>query len=147
MNIPDPITGKDLYDYFLEHVKRKEETSFYEVSKPLRVFKKVNLHYNYGIANLVIPTGAVVYASPNAFYGFINLSNCFKMRASSAHVHSVVNVKGGKVSVGWSSHTVSFVYKAGMKIQPEYGFSRRNSTCASGIHFFLNLKHALQYYF
>lgn len=106
MQITPLVTGDNLKDYFLSHVKASKISNgkcdnFYEVIKPLHVFKKggsrpfdtcgvpgLRVHANR-IINLIIPVGATIFASDDVFGRFSDLSGR-KMRASEAIVHSIV---------------------------------------------------------
>lgn len=142
-------------DYFMEHVRpMKNSDRFYVVTKPLHVFKKVEVYpsdvgarwrnNHEAIANLVIPVGAKVHCSPQAF-GFER--GFRKMRASKAKVHSIVLLDRTRreVPIARSGYAYWFLYKPGAVVTPKHGFSLVPGTCAGGIHFFLTLTDARHY--
>lgn len=148
-------------DYFMEHVRpMKNSDRFYVVTKPLHVFKKVEVcasdvgaarwkRNQEAIANLVVPVGAKVHCSPQAFdLPASSFDRGFrKMRASKAKVHSVVLLDRTRreVPIGRSSYAYWFFYKPGATVTSTQDFSLEPSTCASGIHFFLTLTDARNY--
>lgn len=148
-------------DYFMEHVRpMKNSDRFYVVTKPLHVFKKVEVcasdvgaarwkRNQEAIVNLVVPVGAKVHCSPQAFdLPASSFDRGFrKMRASKAKVHSVVLIKSKReVQVGRSSYAYWFLYKPGATVTPSQGFSLESGACAGGIHFFLTLTDARNYW-
>lgn len=129
--------------------------NIYVVTKPMHVFKKVfgdcGVHV---IANLIIPVGAFVQASTDVFAvrcdsghsdAFMN-ARIRKMRASEAHVHSLVKQRSqqhvGDAYSGWDPF---FKYTVGTTVKPRYVFSLANKQCDYGIHFFVNLDDAMKW--
>lgn len=155
------IKGDNLEAFIKEHcVKARvratnayghltECEGFFKVVKPLHVFKKVyhcdrmnQYEASEVIANLVIPVGALIYVPNSAFRPWGN-DDDRKMRASEANVHSVVTIRGKKqLKEARSGYDHIFKYKVGATVKPTSRFSRRESQCAEGIHFFVNLSDA-----
>lgn len=134
------ILGKDLKKYFMSHVKRTGSPGFYEVHTPLKVFKK--LYYNR-IASLLILPGEIIYAGE---VGWTYNHTCYhKMRASSAWVEQIAEINSGFIREYGSAMHENFTYRTGEMVFPNQLFSHIERQCDSGIHFFLNLKHALEY--
>jgi hypothetical protein len=171
--IPANKSERALKHYVAQHLTMTKKTArgaFYRVVEPMHVFKKV--YHNDGdpltlgegaIANLIIPKGATVY--------FRSVDG--KMRTSRAHVHSIVAYKGHtwsslrnlftyhvsssyipsdlapaclvSVSTARSEFDGTFKYETGKTIKPFKRFSHTDEHCASGIHFFLNIREALAY--
>jgi hypothetical protein len=130
-----------------------ERQGFRKVTKPMHVFKKVNLKKNGAaavIANLIIPVGALFYCDSELFYWQLSNSSWFgpsrKMRASEAKVVSLVKARSQEsVQLARSSYDSSFTYEPGQIVKPVDKFSREEDECSSGIHFFINLGDALDY--
>ena len=145
----DIVKGMVLKDYFMSHVKKTENKNFYEVVKPLYVFKKTITTgdtFRSCITNLIIPKGTIIYCCANVF-DYFNQRSDRKMRASRAIVHSSVRIADtNKTDNTWSLQDATFIYKNGKTVNPRFGFSMKNSHCESGIHFFLNLQDAIDYY-
>lgn len=149
---PDLIRGPDLRKYFLEHVRRIRP-GFYRTVKPLHVFKYV-LNGTFAartnpndrsIVNLVIPVDETIHVGPLCFHPQSSRM-LRKMRASAAHVHSIAHqVTGEQRSRGYSEHSRNFLYEPGAVVQPNT-FSSYRQVCAPGIHFFLNLADAMEYF-
>lgn len=141
------ITGLELKNYFLSHCTHTKKHNFYKVKKPLHVFKKTEGQRRAQvIVNLIIPKGAIIFASGCAFRPDPLDLSCRKMRASEAIVHSQFRVYSKKaVDISYSMYCPSFVYKPGTKVKPVLGFGTWNQQCTDGIHFFLNLQDALEY--
>jgi hypothetical protein len=115
---------------------------FYKVVTPLHVFKKVYVNRVETIANLVIPAGAMIYAEPYAFQPGARMA-LRKMRASEAFVHSLVKQRMGTQVQEANSHwDPSFTYKVGETVKPNRPFSKDETQCDHGIHFFINLADA-----
>lgn len=145
---PIPVTGMDLFEYFNEHVSTGNirTAGFFTLVRPMHVFKKIQYghHYSAAIANLIIPAGAKVYCPENLFSQF-SYSYNRKMRASEAHVHSIVTHYHLKtIQEGFSMYDNRFKYKTGENVVPA-SFSNRIHTCVSGIHFFMNVSDAFYY--
>jgi len=175
------VNGNKLKATNIEHGK------FYCVNKPMRVFKKVRAFrrvispsYPKGvvdacrvpaIANLVVPTSAVVYV-PNCVIGLpydvklpqrvlhdaalkhVDSAVLRKCRASRASVHSIVTVKDEEfeaVAYGYSD----FRYLTGTTVHPESRDGKgvfedksrfwERQHCTQGIHFFFDLADAIAY--
>jgi hypothetical protein len=159
------------------------------LTEPIFVFKKVksggdtcswyaSAKDKDSIANLVIPTGAIVNLAQDSEH---------KMRASQAYCYSIAKLDGTELDTAYSTHDRAFEYNSGKKagltlaqakklvvdaekylalvryygpsynaefklktalecckVEPD-SFDLRNSTCAPGIHFFLDLKKAKAY--
>lgn len=121
--------------------------------------KKIDgLHTLYGntdgIANLIIPSGALVYFDDTLSLGSADFG---KLRSNVAHLHSIARKRDQKpVLLGFSKHDPSFRYetpeykgnKNGVSVlKPTNGFETgyHSRSCDSGIHFFLDLQYALNY--
>lgn len=143
------VKGRALKAYFNEHVKPvPNQPDFYEVVEPLRVFKRVVLRpsHFYAIANLSIPVGARIYAHPEGFV-VKGAMSYRKMRASEASVHSIIKqFDGSELQEACALRNIRFKYRPGAVVIPTKGFDATPRTCASGIHFFLNLGDALEYH-
>lgn len=157
---PKPQTYGKLKRYFMDHVKPADEKDFYVVEKPLHVFKKVHEHRGWSecVANLVIPKGAVIYASPTVFgadpWDFkqsplrrdLHHADHRKMRCSEARVHSIARIHDGEATdEARSRHDAHFKYLPKTNVRPVRKFSWRQEQCESGIHFFLNVSDAIEY--
>lgn len=170
---PDSIvpraTGRDLRSYFMGHVRPFKDheftySDFYEVTKPLYVFKKILVprrllpsgvsrevsryeEAKQAVANLIIPVGAKVFAEHGAFANDkIVYVDSRKMRASEAFVHSIVRVSDGvEIPRGTSLWNGNFRYVKGKTVRPQYRFSTYPAQCESGIHFFLQGGDAVGY--
>lgn len=165
--VPRAVTGYRLKRYFLQHAEispkhknvmnwplRGSMPSMYVVTKDLLAFKKVCisrdrfLSSEQAVVNLVIPKGALIYAPPMNFDRACDWVDYRKMRASEAHVHSIVSTQGRRqIGIGYSAFISSFTYRPGTTVRPRAGFSQRPVACASGIHFFLNVRDAIDYKF
>jgi hypothetical protein len=120
------------------------------------------------LINLIIPVGEHVHATPNGFMEYSN-EESRKMRASAAVVHSISLYTAGEyddfawprqsdalpsyfnparikpAAEAFSDYDSSFRYVPGQLIKPKEPFAMKNGTCLSGIHFFLNVRDALEY--
>lgn len=172
--IPDPLSGKPLLKLVREHSTPKtRDGRIRVVTKDMHVFKKVYTDNPFRrfsrvittIANLVVPAGALIHVGHGVMKCWGRNMGDRKMRASKAFVHSLSNCEGwlrshltGEQTPGWwlgkairkenntySAHDSMFKYRAGVTVKPELGFSTRRDECASGIHFFVNLRDALDY--
>lgn len=152
------VLGPALRRYLAQHVDRvPSRGGFAVVTKPLHVFKKVEIHDKHGwpsaIASLVIPAGAGIYMDASAFSAKHHMNRWGsgprserKMRASFAKVHSLAAADTGKPRrTATSEHDPGFKYRPGRLVTPTEPFSRARESCASGIHFFLNLADAANY--
>lgn len=106
---------------------------------PLYGFKKVYLGgiwIKEAIVNLIIPPDSVIVCAGS-----------HKLRTNKAFVHSIVTCENRQeVEKAVSGYDKSFEYRKHALIVPEYGFDRDVvTTCAAGIHFFLDLKGAYNY--
>ena len=153
---PALVLDEKLKEYFLSHMYEGPTVAanIFKVRVPLRVFKKTRRSRNStpyyspnpAIVNLTIPEGGYVYANPGAFM-LGSRMDYRKMRASKAIVHSVINPKTQKkLGSSRSDYDLHFVYKPGKIVTPS-GFSYQDEICGAGIHFFLNVGDALNYYF
>lgn len=151
-----PVIGPALLSYAKEHLDFRSD-NIAQVIKPLHVFKKVwvpNPHPARSIypvrpypaiANLIIPEGALVHIDNFAFEGDFASAYARKMRASFAFCHSIVRTHNKEqVTTAHSGFDVSFWYTAGEDVAPRLSFAMKGS-CASGIHFFMNLGDAKEW--
>jgi hypothetical protein len=141
------ITGRALRDYFMEHVKETAQCCFYTVRQPLPVFKKAMVFDDLrirAIVNLLVPVGATVFADSQAF-DRVSGRTQRKMRASAASVHSIATLDGRPMSRAVSWYDPGFHYIPGDKLAPRLQFCQLEERCGSGIHFFLNVRDALEY--
>lgn len=148
------VEGADLKAYFMAHVEAHSKPSFYQVVTPLKVFKAIYTKGNISVCALLIPEGALVYASPSVFrtktylksYNSSNDRDDRKMRASRAIVNSIHSPrKGFERASGYAGHDHTFKYRPGMTVVPKKPFSMARMQCASGIHIFLNFNDAYNY--
>ena len=144
------LIGSNLQRYINARTERTNVRNVRRVTSPLHVFKKVyNEWLDDAIANLIIMEGESIWIHPYAFAGsgWAGSWNERKMRATSAYVHSIHSVDPGNRSVrqakSWFDPT--FVYKVGEVVRPKFDFSFEQNTCASGIHFFVELNDALDF--
>jgi hypothetical protein len=100
------------------------------------VFKKVHRTGSVGvIANLIIPAGARVYVTTS------------KCRANKAECVSMFTQTGRKeVQDAYSTHSYSFRYAKGQKLVPDRFGRASEGQCSGGIHFFIDVNDALNYY-
>lgn len=160
------LTGRKLKAYFREHVEPvRGFKNIYKVTTPIKAFKQILFEcpriltkpgsYNL-ICALSIPVGALVHVdfTPGTrsatLGGWVNF-NEQKLRASEAIVHSIYTFSGKRLQVNKSSrskpcsiHDNKFLYWEGKHLTPE-SFSMQPTTCAPGIHFFLNFREAFNY--
>lgn len=145
-SLPLEVRGPALKRYLQRHTNSLKHRGMHIVKKDLKVFKKVYAFKNASpcIANLIIPTGAVIYTSTDWDYGCSTVGDR-KMRASRAIVNSIARCQDGlNIDIAYSSYCPSFVYKPGKILVPNY-FDLESDTCTGGIHFFLNLSDAFHY--
>ena len=133
------------------------------LKKPIIGYKKAKFYGSYGadcIVKLRIPVGAKVRADNDKNLSFLGETHrrqltdtggevgSQKLRSSKARVLSVTSNGRGptlkesavpKSSRGW------VVYKAGRVVKPRMPFALTDKACASGIHFFLDRKQAVNY--
>lgn len=147
----NPIIGRKLGEYFQEHVEKHHFRNFYVAKKPLHVFKALR---GDRISSLVIPVGAHIFTEDVtdshrkkwSFPGDIPSTYLLKMRASRAIPVLIINpYTGEECHVACSKKDPLFEYRVGRETRPANGFSYEEEECAGGIHFFLNLGHALGY--
>lgn len=146
-----------LWDYASKHiVPHSLRDDIYVVNKPLKTFKKVVVPYNYdhpradarAIANLIVPVGALIYL-PKWLLESSCGPNEAKIRVSVAKVHSIVGITSGlkyKKAESWYLHAKTLEYKPGNAVVPRNNFSLKNEQCAAGIHCFLTVEDAVEYY-
>jgi len=121
-----------------------------------------------GIANLVIPKGAIVNLAGEYPHNK-NATNCSdkKLRASTAFCWSIVRIFDFvEVPIATSYHVKSFYYRSVKSLDDKIkvrnltssygepsnmlmgtlkGFDTSNKECSTGIHFFLELQSAIDY--
>lgn len=138
----------DEFDYFqTSRSTRKLRTRMsYLKGQSIIGYKKVLVDYDYNvrdyrcaIATLRIPVKTLRRQPCNG-----------KCRASSARVLRIQIVDRDSllqhdVKEAVSEHNRRFTYKVGQVVKPEEAFCKSNEECASGIHFFLTLKEAIDY--
>ncbi len=128
-----------------------ESSCFYKVKHPLPVFKKVQRFGVGVIANLIIPVGAIIYAPDVAFMVASSNVHERKLRASKAYVHSLAYTDSCPLGAAYpyraafSTFNASFKYVTDTIVKPDKKFDMNKQTCASGIHFFLNVQDALDW--
>lgn len=88
------------------------------------------------IINMIIPAGSIVYMGSNC--GFA------KCRANKALVYSIFTHKGEAVGSAHSDRYIGFIYYKGKPVTPKR-FEDDFKVCASGIHFFVDVKSAVLY--
>lgn len=146
------IAGPDLQKYFLKHCTEekgglvKSRRGFFRVTTPLVGFKALQ---GYRICSLLFPVGTRIYQSfsysENDPFSHRNYT-LYKLRASKAVPVRISNMYSGEsTAYGYSIHDGHFVYKVGDPVSPKNSFSNKQSSCESGIHFYLNLGHALEH--
>lgn len=155
-------------DYFLDHVKSNPENQFeYTVTKPLKVFKRVNLaRYRRAVASLLIPVGAKINV-PNVHkqrlrykalgvhneaisLTVVRMTGWAKLRTDKA---DVVAISDGtkKFRKARAQHDSDFVYQVGTGVRPMDRIGRiarmqcNGNECSPGIHFFLTVDEARHY--
>ena len=141
------------YEAFWKEALGKTRIGYSRVQvlkRPICAFKKVYVGgLKEVIANLIIPEGArVAICRPEYSW------TAYKCRADQAFVHSLHYMASRrhvpptvKAATYWD---LKFVYTVGETVRPTLPFSSRgwdkhNSTCGSGIHFFVNLSEALDW--
>lgn len=118
----------------------------WNVHTDMPVFKWANYVGQHGrvlycIVNLVIPKGAVIRVKEDAL-GWPGKSR--KMRASQALVHSVVTLRGRQLKSAYSWYDWKTNYLPGGTVLPRRHFDTSDVECASGIHFYTELRDALR---
>lgn len=126
----------------------------------LKAFKKVVKGRTECIANLIIPSGALVLAP---WFHSLHIENTGKLRADRAMVHSIVEINTKKkIDFAFSNWDTDFIYRVSdpshvaraLKNQyipryecvlPREPLDKRNVECASGIHFFVSLPRAINW--
>jgi hypothetical protein len=104
------------------------------LTQPLYGFKKA---MGERIVNLTIPVGSIVHVSDEEA----------KCRTNLARVHSIWDPRNKiKVGYGTSKWDNTFLYKTNQLVVPKRDFSMRHGVCTSGIHFYLNIVDALNFY-
>jgi hypothetical protein len=129
--------------------KYSGDGAFMTLKAAITVYKKTFFFapgvYGYrSITILRLPKGAVVYTGQD---------RDGKMRVNKARVIKTVSLSeidglstGHEIkSEAHSHYCTGFKYRKGELVVPLCGFSMRNSTCGSGIHFFLSRKDARDY--
>ena len=148
MKAPQPLLGQDLLEYLDAHTHTYLSENFRVVKRPLLCFKKA-YETSAGaraIVNLSLPVGTIIHHRRRLILRGSEDIVHYKMRASRARVHSVVVSRSRrKAEAAFSGNDPNFLYRTGDLVHPRFAFSQFDETCASGIHFFLNLKHALDY--
>lgn len=151
------VKGRALGEYFKQHAEPIDRARFFRVTKPLPAFKSAYSGGSFALVNLTIPVGALVYVRGMAFVTErSHASEQRKMRASAAIVHSIwrfgrvydhinkTNIRAyEEVQFARSRHDPHFTYRPGERVVPCNSFSMDWDACASGIHFFLNVRDAL----
>lgn len=154
---PKIVRGRALREYLLEYATPSERAPhLWTVHKDLPVFKKArdrSLAYSV-IVNMELLCGSVFHARPQAFTGASTVETR-KMRADSAYVHSIayadprsishLEAIGTETRYARSCHDMNFYYEVGETVRPSIGFNRFPGICSTGIHFFLNVRDAIQY--
>lgn len=91
--------------------------------------------HSYGIAKLLIPAEAKRTSGTGR-----------KCRANMAKVLDITSIDGTEhFTLATSIFDNSFRYCVGDTVEPTYGYDDSRSECASGIHFFLSRKEAVDY--
>jgi hypothetical protein len=133
-------------EYVLQHAEPiASRPNFYLVYKDMKVFKKLR---NNVIANLIIPVGTVMYMPEEKLLPIYGSYTLYKMRATAAYVHSIVNAKTKRTCTeGRSLSDWRFLYKEKSFVNAEWDCSQFlvDTMCVDGIHFFVTLKEALDY--
>lgn len=137
----EPHTGVELTDCTQRHLylprKIDEIKGITQPAMPqgnITFFKKVD---NQKIATLMVPAEA----KRTKAYGT-------KCRAEFAFVVGIVDKYGNPVTTGNSLYNPSFKYEVGKIVKPEREFSDMWwEECASGIHGFLNVEDARNFYY
>ena len=125
---------------------------FVRLHTDMPAFKKVHAEGVPGawdaIANLIIPAGAKVFADHRDLTSLWSDHGSRKMRASRVRVHSIYTcqLKPQPAKKACAGYDRDFKYRPGRGARPQWGFSERYEQCAGGIHFFINLRDALNYY-
>lgn len=142
-----PLLYDDALKYLLERCRRVDSNYGHAklvALEDIQVFKAANTedHVETVIINMVIPKGTKLLISRLANRG-IN----YKCRAERAVVHSIKKAawphKGcARARSSWQS---VFEYGVGKTVRPLKPFDTSMSTCASGIHFFVDVSTALCY--
>lgn len=162
MKLPKICKGEQLREYFLEYCKPiPNKPDFYEVIKPLPAFKKAykteKAHHKWipggymnipVIVNLLIPKKAIIYADSECFITPHMYNR--KMRCNIAETHSIINKYTKKEYTEAKAEYTRYdkkpyIYRKNKIQKPQHRFSYQNDSCASGIHFFLNLTDAYCY--
>lgn len=148
MKSPKLLKLPDLKTYLQQHATQNPaQPHLWEVHTDLPVFKKL---YGYigrrrrdVIANLIIPKGATMRAL-NAWGP--RDKHPRKMRATEAVVHSMALRDGQPVLKAYSRHPgTGVIYRPGRTVKPILSFDMKDVACTSGIHFFLELRRAIQF--
>ena len=159
--VPPLLEGSSLKKHMKEHSVSTKKGGFREVTKPMRVYKQVTHNSKKVIAELIIPTGATVFANSTSYTDtLLSYRNDRKIRASEAYVAAMYSVAEyaprsyqiqrkhiRTVKTATSVRTSSFNYTTGAVVTPDKKFSKQPYVCESGIHCFVNLHDALNYNF
>lgn len=137
-----PFTIKELAKKFKKFGDVYEETYAGILIKsevPIYGFKKAFRSDGFGnrIVNLIVPPQTQVNFS---------LDDGGKCRAEQAFVHSIYDIEKKKeVKTAYSGWDTSFKYNKHHIVKPRYSFDETTRSCNSGIHFYLDLRSALDY--
>lgn len=126
--------------------------TFFKLKKDLKGFKCTFGNpgtFTRRIVNLIIPKGAVVFIGKSG-----GTKHFYKCRADKVIVDSIHSAyDGSKAKCSYSMRTryvngrrMATKYQTG-KTLVEPNFSKYASTCAPGLHFFLDIKTAFEYDF
>lgn len=138
--VDDTIHEKASYKKWKNHILPKGEIKVY---KKVRIRSKSGTHVGYAIATLLVPASAARVSPYTLWY------SSPKCRVSKATVLSIKPLKAfSKSDTGLytSMYDSNFVYRVGNEVKPRSAFSKtKKDTCVSGIHVFLNRRHAVNY--
>lgn len=163
------MATKNLWDnYFLDHVTKNPANPFeYTVTKPLKVFKSTRRMGSRGniIASLEIPAGSRInvptqarnayQSAPLEVYDDHNKSPSMttrygsslrKLRADRATVVALAGRSGSPVIESAADYDSTFRYKVGTSVRPTRKMVCNGNACEPGIHFFLTLADAKNYF-
>lgn len=142
--LPEELSPAKLKAYLEQYATQDEKRPhLWKVHTDLPAFKKVVDGGSAIIANLIIPKGARLRADTKTWTRRRNLR---KMRANKAFVHSLVDkLCLHRVPIARSLFRESFTYMPGQVVTPWQRFSTKDIECASGIHFFLEVRRAYYY--
>lgn len=133
----------------VEHAGATQSHGFPEM--PMTLYKKVKLTTYTLFGKFVDEKSAIVKLEvPEHAIKHVSIGSNYKIRVSEAMPVAVLDYDGSEVRLPWryeitSLYDPTYEYRIGRTAVPKRPFDDDNSTCASGIHGFLDIKSAVEY--